>query len=354
MNPELSSFYSGAARPSSSSRTAVSNKLNQLTKPPGSLGQLEELVLWLGACQGTDQPQAKKKRILVAAGDHGVTQEGVSPYPSSVTGQMVENMLAGGAAISVLAKQAQAELILIDAGVADDLSPHPNLLIKKTKKGTANLAQGPAMSSTDCLAALQEGLALAATSKQEGVDILAIGEMGIGNSTPAAALYCSLLGLAPSEIAGRGTGLDDAGVLRKQQVIAKALALHQAQLRQPLDHLQRLGGFEIALLTGICLGAAKEGIPLVVDGFISAAAALVALKLEPQTKDWLLFSHSSAEGGHPKALRALGVKPLLHLDLRLGEGTGAALALLLLDQALALYEGMATFAGAGVDEQKEP
>ncbi len=327
----------------------VQGKLDQLTKPPGSLGELENLVLWLGNTQNTDSPKADKKQIYVFAGDHGITAEGVSPYPSEVTAQMVGNMLGGGAAISVLAKSVGADLTLVDLGVLSDLEPHGQLLIEKVKKGTANFAKEPAMTGVEALKAITVGFKVAAKAKTEGADLLGIGEMGIGNTTPATAIYANLLGLEPSEIAGAGTGLDAKGISHKAEVIAAALQLHQP--KSAFDCLAKVGGLEIAGLTGLCLGAAKEKIPLLVDGFIATAAALVAIRICPAAEKWLLFSHSSNEQGHKKVLKEMGVTALLDLQLRLGEGTGAALAMGLVNQALELYYGMASFAGAGVSDR---
>ena len=353
MKAKLQSQISGITPPSLELRPQIQQKLDFLTKPPGSLGQLEEMILWLGSCQNQVKPTARNKRIYVCAGDHGVTAEGVSPFPSSVTGQMVANMLAGGAAISVLSRQVQADLWLVDAGVDGDLEPHPRLIQAKIKKGSANLAQGPALSETEGIEALFLGMELAAQAKADGVELLGTGEMGIGNTTPATAIFCSLFDLDPMEITGAGTGLDPEGIAHKARVIQQALDLHLGEIKEPWDHLFRLGGLEIAALAGLCLGAAREQIPLIVDGFIATAAAAAAIAIEPQVKDWLLFSHQSAEQGHQKALASMGVTAILDLQLRLGEGTGAALVMGLLDSALALYNEMATFEGAGVDNRED-
>ena len=245
----------------------IQNHLDQLTKPPGSLGELEGLCLWLGRAQQTALPQARKKRVLLFAGDHGVTASGVSPYPSEVTGQMIANMLAGGAACSVLAKAVGAELQLVDVGVKTPLAPHPQLIQAKVAPGTANLALEPAMTQMQCVQALSLGWDLARKAKEEGVDLLGTGEMGIGNSTPAAALYCALLGLEADRVAGRGTGLNDGGLERKIMVIEQALQLHLPECDRPFETLRRLGGLEIAALTGCLLGAAANGLPVIVDGF---------------------------------------------------------------------------------------
>ncbi|MDX2469537.1 MAG: nicotinate-nucleotide--dimethylbenzimidazole phosphoribosyltransferase [SAR324 cluster bacterium] len=328
----------------------VQGNLDQLTKPPGSLGELENLVLWLGKCQNTETPKADKKQIYVFAGDHGVTAEGVSPYPSEVTAQMVGNMLSGGAAISVLAKSVGADLTLVDLGVLSDLEPHEQLLMEKVKKGTANFSKEPAMTDRETLQAIQVGFKVAKKAKSEGADLLGIGEMGIGNTTAATAIYANLLGLNPVDIAGAGTGLDAKGITHKAEIVISALELHRPTTA--FDCLAKVGGLEIAGLTGLCLGAAKEQIPLLVDGFIATAAALVAIKICPAAEGWLLFSHSSNEQGHKKVLAKMGVTTLLDLQLRLGEGTGAALAMGLTTQALELYYGMASFANAGVSDRE--
>ncbi|OGH01950.1 MAG: nicotinate-nucleotide--dimethylbenzimidazole phosphoribosyltransferase [Candidatus Lambdaproteobacteria bacterium RIFOXYD1_FULL_56_27] len=326
---------------------------NDLTKPQGALGRLEEVAVWLGRVQNSLLLQSQKKRIYCFAGDHGVVEEGVSAYPKEVTPQMVGNMLAGGAAINQLAQAAQAELWVVDLGVDAELAPHPKLVQKKVAKGTANLAQGPAMTLEQVQAAIWVGIELAQTSHQEGVHLLGTGEMGIGNSTSAAALICAYLKLRPEAVVGRGTGVNDQGLKHKTQVVARALDLHQQALDNPLETLAALGGLEIAGITGLVLGAAALKIAVVVDGFISSAGALAAIALKPEVKDYLIFSHLSAETGHQAFAQALGVRPLVNLDLRLGEGTGAALAFGLIEGAVACHNQMATFSGASVSRKVE-
>ena len=323
---------------------------NDLTKPQGALGRLEEVAVWLGRVQNSLLLQSQKKRIYCFAGDHGVVEEGVSAYPKEVTPQMVGNMLAGGAAINQLAQAAQAELWVVDLGVDAELAPHPKLVQKKVAKGTANLAQGPAMTLEQVQAAIWVGIELAQTSHQEGVHLLGTGEMGIGNSTSAAALICAYLKLRPEAVVGRGTGVNDQGLKHKTQVVARALDLHQQALDNPLETLAALGGLEIAGITGLVLGAAALKIAVVVDGFISSAGALVAQRLAPHALDYCFFSHMSAEQGHRIFFEKMGLSPLLHLDLRLGEGTGAALTMNLVEAGLKIMNEMATFGEAGVSE----
>jgi len=305
-----------------------------LTKPPGSLGRLEELAVFFAGARGLFPVlPPERARIYVFAADHGVTAEGVSPYPSSVTAAMVANFAAGGAAINVLAHACAVELRVVDAGVG---------------AGTLNMRREPAMSRAETEAMLDLGAGHAARAADDGVTLLGAGEMGIGNTTAAAALAAALTGAAPESVVGRGTGVDDAGLARKTAVVRDALALHRPHRGDPLGALAAVGGLEIAAMAGLMLGAAARRVPVVVDGFISGAAALVAVALAPRVRDYLCFSHLSAERGHRLVCEALDARPLLDLGLRLGEGTGAALAIHLLRAAVRLQNEMATFSSAGV------
>jgi nicotinate-nucleotide--dimethylbenzimidazole phosphoribosyltransferase len=306
--------------------TKIRARLDSLTKPPGSLGRLEELVVQLGLIQRTDAPRIGRKSMIVFCADHGIVEEGVSPYPAEVTRQMVANFRSGGAAINVLCRRAGIEPVIVDMGVG---------------RPTRNFAREPAMTRAEVEHALDTGFAHAAQS-----EILGAGEMGIGNTTSAAALFSAFAGLDPLETAGRGTGLDDAGISRKVEVIRRALALHRTT--DPVETLAAFGGFEIAALTGLILGAGSRRHLVMLDGFITGAAAIVARAIAPAALDYVVFSHCSAEKGHKKMLEFLGAGPLLNLDMRLGEGTGAALGIGLVESSLHLYNEMATFQSAGV------
>lgn len=332
-------------------RAAAQARQQQLTKPPGALGRLEDLAIRLAAMQGRELPQVEHVHIGVFAGDHGVAAEGVSAFPQAVTAEMVKNFARGGAAISVLAKQQGAALEVVNLGTAFDTGELPGVLQCNLGKGTANFAQDAAMTEAQLAAALQAGRDSAARAQQAGAQLYIGGEMGIANTTAAAALACALLQLSPQQLAGPGTGLDSAGVRHKAEVIGRALALHAAALDKPQEVLRRLGGFEIAALTGAYIGCAQRGIPVLVDGYIASAAALLAVRLNSGVADWLLFAHHSAEPGHTLLLQALGAEPLLNLGMRLGEGSGAAVAVPLIRLACALHNGMATFAEAGVSEK---
>ncbi|MDS4031588.1 MAG: nicotinate-nucleotide--dimethylbenzimidazole phosphoribosyltransferase [Candidatus Contendobacter sp.] len=325
---------------------AARDRQAQLTKPPGSLGQLEELGVTLAAMQGVQRPRVDKVWITVFAGDHGVVAEGVSAFPQVVTAEMVRNFARGGAAISVLARTWEARLEVVNVGTAQPLEDLPGVLDARVGPGTANFVREPAMTVEWLHDALAAGHDAAERAAINGARLFIGGEMGIGNTTSAAALACSLLGLPAARLAGPGTGLDAAGVARKALVIERALAHHRSD--QPLIALQRLGGFEIAALAGAYLRCGQLGLPALVDGFIATAAALVAVRLRPELAAWLFYSHCSAEPGHRQLLDALAVKPLLDLGMRLGEGSGAAVAMPILRAAAALHADMATFAEAGV------
>jgi nicotinate-nucleotide--dimethylbenzimidazole phosphoribosyltransferase len=314
---------------------AVQAALDGKTKPRGSLGRLEELACRIASARGTTTPGPIRATVIVAAADHGVAREGVSAYPQEVTGQMLENFGAGGAAVCVLARAAGADLRVVDCGVG---------------RGTANLAEGPAMSRDEALAHVEAGIALAGELVDGGTTVIALGEMGIGNSTAAAALTAALLGVEPARVCGRGTGLDDAGLSRKIAVVERALEVNASRLDDGMGTLAALGGFEIAFLVGVALGAAANRAVVLLDGFITGAAALVAARLAKAARDSMISAHLSPEPGHRLVLEELGLLPLLDLGLRLGEGSGAALALPLLQAAAAIVGEMATFASAGVTD----
>jgi nicotinate-nucleotide--dimethylbenzimidazole phosphoribosyltransferase len=332
-------------------RNKARERQQQLTKPAGSLGQLEHLAVELAAMQGSQRPQVEQLWVSIFAGDHGVVAEGVSAFPQAVTGQMLRNFVSGGAAISVLAKQLGATLEVIDLGTALPLEPLRGVHHLHLGAGTQNFAQGPAMSVTQLLQALDAGQASVQRAREAGSQLFIGGEMGIGNTTAATAMACVLLECAALEMVGPGTGLDSAGVAHKAEVIELALELHRPQISEPIDILQRLGGFEIAALSGAYLACAQQGITALVDGFICSVAALLAVRLNPDCRNWLLFAHCGAEPGHQRVLKALQAEPLLDLGLRLGEGSGAALAVPLLQLACSLHNDMATFAEAAVAER---
>lgn len=320
--------------------------IDHKTKPLGSLGRLEALAMQLGLILNTDQPRLQQPQMVVFAGDHGLAARGVSAYPSDVTWQMVENFLAGGAAVSVLARQHGLALTVVDAGVAKDIAPRAGLQIRKMAYGTADASQGPAMTADQCLSAMAAGADLI---KGLPGNAVLFGEMGIGNTSSAALLMARLTGLPLDQCVGRGTGLDDAGVQRKLAVLQQALQAN-ANAAQPLDALAALGGFEIAMMCGAMLEAAAQKRVVVVDGFISSSAALVAHAMQPDMLSCCVFAHQSDESGHARMLNHLGVQPLLHLGLRLGEGSGAALAWPLLESACAILRDMASFESAGVSQ----
>jgi nicotinate-nucleotide--dimethylbenzimidazole phosphoribosyltransferase len=325
---------------------AARERQSQLTKPPGSLGRLEALGIALAAMQGTQRPRVENVWITVFAGDHGVTAEGVSAFPQVVTAEMVRNFARGGAAISVLAEEWKARLEVVNVGTVQALEELSGVLDARVGPGTANFVHEPAMTVAQLHDALAAGHHAAERAAIGGAHLFVGGEMGIGNTTSATAVACALLDLPAARLAGPGTGLDAAGVGRKAQVIERALARHRGD--RPLDALQRLGGFEIAALAGAYLRCGQLGVPVLVDGFITTVAALAAVRLRPELAAWLFYAHRSAEPGHRQLLDALGVEPLLALDMRLGEGSGAAVAVPILRAAAALHSRMATFAEAGV------
>ncbi len=322
--------------------------LDRLTKPVGSLGRLEELACRLAAIFSPDPPVLRKKTVFVFAADHGVAQEGVSAYPADVTPQMVLNFLNGGAAINVLAKHAGAEVVVVDMGVAHDFGPLPDLLDRKIAHGTRNMAVGPAMTREQAERAVCTGIELAREWTANGADLLAVGEMGIGNSTAASALLSVYGGRPVQEVTGTGTGIDADALKQKIAVIERAIALNQPDAEDPLDGLAKVGGFEIAAITGCVLGAAACRRPVVIDGLISSAGALLAHQLETAVADYIFCSHRSTEPGHAVFFERFGGAPLFDFSMRLGEGTGAALAISMLEAAVRLYSEMATFESAQV------
>lgn len=327
---------------------AARQRQASLTKPAGSLGRLEELAIWAAGVIGDPLPSVERKVIVTAAADHGVAAEGVSAYPQEVTAQMVANFLRGGAAINVVARHVGACVVVVDAGVAAELPAHVNLVSTKMGRGTKNMARGPAMSREQTAASLAAGIELAEAECAGGAQALALGDMGIANTTTAAAVVAAVTGSPTAAVAGRGSGLDDRALAHKVEVIERALAVNRPDPAHPLDVLAKVGGFEFGLLAGVTLGAAAARRPVALDGFPTTAAALIACGLAPAARDYLLASHLSQEPGHRVVLNHLGLRPLLDLGLRLGEGTGAALGLWLLDAAVRLLRDMATFDQAGV------
>lgn len=333
---------------SSALSAALQRKIDQKTKPLGALGQLEALALQIGLCQNTLTPSLNKPCILIFAGDHGIAESGVSAYPQTVTAQMVANFLSGGAAISVLARQHQLELLIVDAGVNADLEAHPRLIEAKIGNGTQNFLMQAAMSTEDCEKALRAGAELVLQQHDNGCNCIGFGEMGIGNTSSAALLMHCLTALPLAQCAGRGTGLNDGQLQHKLAILQQALKRHP-NITGPLTALAAFGGFEIAMMVGAYLKAAELGMLIMVDGFIASTALLVACKLYPQVLDYCVFSHVSSEHGHQALLDHFNARALLNLDLRLGEGSGIALAYPLLQSAILFLNEMATFAEAGVD-----
>jgi len=378
----LSNTIAGITETDRQAWQKAQDRLNSLTKPPGSLGRLEELAKQISSITGTLKPDLSKKLIIVMAADHGVVDEGVSAYPKEVTPQMVYNFLAGGAGINVLAKHAGADVVVVDAGVASDLDPVSFFSENKNKKpsvsekitgrptkkdissagsfinakvayGTSNIAKGAAMTKEQACAAIEAGISIAQNMVQKGYGIIGTGDMGIGNTTASSAIAACVCKTGVAHVTGYGTGLDDSGLAKKIEVIEKALSLNKPDPSDGLDVLIKVGGFEIGGIAGIILGCAKTKTPVVIDGFISGAGALIAELLCPACRDYMIASHSSVEKGHKIMLEKLKLKPLFNFDLRLGEGTGAALGISIADAAIKVMNGMATFGEAGVSEKNE-
>lgn len=338
-------------RPVDESRTAaIQARLDNLTKPQGSLGRLEELAKRYCLITGRDKPVIRNKIIFTFAGDHGVTEEGVSAFPKEVTPQMVFNFLRGGAGVNVLGKHAGARVIVVDAGVDHEFEPTEGLEIKKVGRGTRNMTKGPAMTREEAERSVLAGVEMV-EKYHEGLDLIGTGDMGIGNTTPSSAIVSVITGADPELVTGKGTGIDDASLRNKAGIIRKAIAVNRPDPKDALDVLAKVGGFEIGGIAGLVLGAALYKIPVVVDGFISTAGALIAAELNPLVKGYIIAAHQSVEVGHRKMLEHLEQRPLLDLNLRLGEGTGAALGMLLVEAGVKILTEMATFADAGVSEK---
>ena len=328
---------------------AAQAALDAKTKPRGSLGELEALACRIAAIRGTASPGRLRAALVLAAGDHGYAQRGVSAYPQEVTAQMLAAFASGGAAIDVLARETGLRVVVVDAGVAEPVA-HPEIRPVRLGAGTADATLGPAMSREDAVAGLLAGAAIAEELAGEGYGIVATGDMGIGNTTAAAAVCAALLPAAPEHVCGRGTGVDDDGLRRKVEVVRSALTVNRPDAADPVGVLAAVGGYELAVLAGACLGAAGSGAVVLLDGFVTGAAALLAARLAPAAAGRMVASHLSPEPGHALVLADLGLRPLLDLGLRLGEGSGAALALPLLSAALAILADMATFESAGVTD----
>ena len=328
----------------------IQAKFNAFAIPRGSLGRLEELATIYASIKGTVDCTIKHKKIFTMAGDHGIAGEGVSAFPQQVTRQMVQNFIEGGAAINVLARHVGAKVVVVDCGVASHLEPQPCLKIKKIGLGTKNMMIGPAMTRKEAIRSIEAGIELIEEEFKEGIDIVATGDMGIANTTPSSALLSVLGRMDVVSVTGRGTGLDDESVQKKREIINKAVTGNQPDPNDPIDVLAKVGGYEIGGIAGLCLGAARYRIPVILDGFISTAGALIAHQIEPKVNNYLIASHVSAEKGHGMMLKFLNKHPLLNLNMRLGEGTGAALGISLVEAGVKLLREMATFQEAGVSE----
>ncbi len=330
-------------------RAAAQHKLDNKTKPPGALGTLEELALQMSLIQNDLNPAIDRKALFVFAGDHGITEEGVSAFPSEVTGQMVLNFLNDGAAINVLCRHNEIDIRIVDMGVCADFDDHPKLLKKKVRKGTRNFAVQEAMTDAEMILALENGMDVFLTEHDLGkIDIVGMGEMGIGNTTSASAIICAVTGISPKQSAGRGTGLDDKGVEHKAAIIAKVLEFQQPNPENGFDILRKIGGYEIAGIAGAVLAAASQKTAIVLDGVISTAAGLIASLIQPDIRGYLIAGHRSVENAQQAALAHLGLEPVIDLKMRLGEGTGAALTIDVVAAACKIMREMASFEDAGV------
>lgn len=333
--------------------SAAQLHLDSLTKPLGSLGRLEEFARRLVAITENKRPSLDKKVIFTFAGDHGIVDEGVSAYPKEVTPQMVFNFLKGGAGINVLARHAGSEVVVIDMGVDFDFGSVEGLINMKVMRGTRNFAKGPAMAKDEAMKCVESGIELANGYAKRGYKIIGTGDMGIGNTTPSSAIAAVITGAAVSDVTGRGTGISDETLATKVRVIEDAIRLNKPDAKDGIDVLAKVGGTEIGGIAGLVLGAASNRLPIVIDGLISTAGALVAYTIQPAVKDYMFAAHNSVEKGHRVMLEAMGLAPILDLGLRLGEGTGAALAMLMIEAGLKIYNEMATFEEAGVSEKIE-
>lgn len=329
-------------------------RLDNLTKPQGSLGRLEEFTKQIVAITGRQMPVLDKKAIFTFAGDHGVADEGVSAFPKEVTAQMVLNFIHGGAGINVLARHAGADVVVVDIGVAQEFEgiERENFISKKVVRGTRNMRKGPAMTPQEALRCLEVGAELAEEYARRGYVMFGTGEMGIGNTTPSSAITAVMTGRNIEEVTGRGTGINDEAWRRKVEVIRDSISVNKPDVTDPVDVLAKVGGAEIGGIAGLILGAAAKRIPVVIDGFISTAGALIAYAIEPRSRDYMFAAHNSQEIGHRALLEKIGLRPILDLDLRLGEGTGAALAMLLIEAGVKIYREMATFEEAAVANKK--
>lgn len=350
----LAATITQVSEPNGAAMEMARSRQQELTKPEGALGVLEGLSAQLAGMTGQLQPMLTPRTVIVCAGDHGVTAEGVSAYPSSVTQQMVLNFLNGGAAINVLARQFNVKVVVLDVGVAADLPTHPLLYAMKVRPGTGNLAREPAMLRSDAVAAVEAGIQVANQEIAAGARLLLTGDMGIGNTTPASAIVAVLTGTPVSQVVGMGTGIGLPGWRRKCEAIEQALALHLPDPNDPIDVLSKIGGLEIGAITGVILAAAAARIPVIIDGAIATAGAALAAKLCPNAKAFMIIGHRSAEPGHTVLLNYLELSPILDLNLHLGEGTGAVLALPILEAAVATLNEMATFSAANIDEKISP
>ena len=347
----VEALVAGIDAPSPELAAWAADRQASLTKPRGSFGILEDLSIQLASITRARQLQTRPRSLILAAADHGVTAEGVSAYPREVTAQMVQNFIAGGAAVNVLGRQTTTRVVVLDVGVAGPVLAGPSLIARRVRCGTASFVGEPAMSDDEAVEAIRAGYDTAATEVSAGARVLAVGDMGIGNTTASSALTAALLDLPASEVTGRGAGLDSEGLSRKIGVIERGLARHDPSRLTPLQILARLGGLEIAALVGVILAGTKNRLPVVIDGFASGAAALVAARLAPKSLPYLIAAHVSVEPGHRRILDELHLRPLLDLEMRLGEGTGALLAMNLLDAAAGVLNEMATFEEAGVSDR---
>jgi nicotinate-nucleotide--dimethylbenzimidazole phosphoribosyltransferase len=331
-----------------SAMEAARARQNNLTKPPGSLGRLEAISVQVAGITGQERPVIGEKAVITCAGDHGVVAQGVSAFRQEVTPQMVANFLNGGAAINVLARHVGARVVVVDAGVAADLEPQDGLIIRKVAHGTADMTQGPSMTREQAVQAIEAGIDVVEEEIASGLSIVATGDMGIGNTTPSSAIVAAVTGLPVADVTGRGTGINDEQLAHKVAVIEKALAVNRPDPNDALDVLSKVGGFEIGAIAGVALGAAARRIPVVIDGFISTAGALIAGGLAPLACGYMIAAHASVEIGHRAMLEHLDLVPCLDFDLRLGEGTGAALVISVVEAACKILDEMATFDSAGV------
>ncbi|MBG7617130.1 MAG: nicotinate-nucleotide--dimethylbenzimidazole phosphoribosyltransferase [Chloroflexi bacterium] len=326
---------------------------DSLTKPQGSLGRLEEISIQLAGIQGKEIPKIDKKAVIVMAGDHGILEEGIHNWPKEVTAQMVENFISGGACINVISRQIGADVLIVDMGVATPISKNDKLVRRSIGKGTKNIVRGAAMTKEQALKAIEAGIDIISKEAKMGLNLVGTGDMGLGNTSSSAAICAVITGSPVSVVTGRGTGLEDAKLKKKIEAIEKALEVNKADREDPMDVLAKLGGFEIAGLAGVILGAAANGVAVVIDGFISGAAALIATEIEPKAKRYIIGGHLSVEPGHRIMLDYMGVSPLLQFDMRLGEGTGGALAMVIVEASARTLGEMATFGEARVSEKEQ-